>query len=62
MPQYAPRLVGDPRFPRFVIVRRPERSFWTGRGWTRRLDKALLFADIDEVNRGIARLFADLLR
>ncbi len=62
MEPYAPRPVGDPRFPRFVIVRRPERSFWTGRGWSRRLRAAVLFANIDDLNRQIARLYSDMLR
>jgi hypothetical protein len=64
MPSYVPRLVGDHRFPRLVIrdKSRPGEWFWTGRGWSRRLRKALLFASLDDVNRTIARLYADLLR
>jgi hypothetical protein len=64
MPPYAVRLVGDPRFPRYVIRdrSRPGDWYWTGAGWSRRLRKALLFADAEEANRAIAKLYAELIR
>lgn len=64
MTPYVPRLVGDIRFPRYVIRdrSRPGEWFWTGRVWGRRPCMALLFADVDDVNRTIARLYAEMLR
>ncbi|WP_435017976.1 hypothetical protein TA3x_005599 [Tundrisphaera sp. TA3] len=64
MPPFVPRLVGDPKFRRYVVRDRKRQGewFWTGQGWSRRLREALLFADPDDVNRQIARLYADLLR
>lgn len=63
MPPYVARLVGDPRFPRYVIrdKSRPGEWFFTGRAWNR-LQKARLFAEIDDVNRVIAQLYAEMLR
>lgn len=64
MTPYVPRLLGDPRFPRYVVVwrRSGKRRYWTGRGWSGRHHEALLFADLDDLNREIARLYANLLR
>lgn len=64
MPSIVPRLVGDPRFYRYVIVDRcrPSERFWTGQGWARQIHKARLYADIDDVNRTITRLHFDMLR
>ena len=65
MPPFVPRLVGHiPECPRYVVRDRslPGDWFWTGKGWSCLPHKALLFADIDEVNRQIARLYSDLLR
>ena len=41
-------------FPRFVIAR--GRRYWTGRGWSRRLHRALLYADADVLRDNIERL------
>ena len=65
MTPYVARLVGSPRFPRFVVRdrSRPGDWFWTGTtAWSRRLRAALLFADPDDVDRTISRLYSDLLR
>lgn len=66
MPPYVPKLLGTPRFcSRYVVrdrSRRPGDWYWTGRGWSRRLAQALLFDNMNEVNRTIARLYADMLR
>lgn len=64
MTPFVPKLVGNAGFVRLVVLdrSRPGEWYWTGRGWSRRLRKALLFADIDDVNRTIARLYSDLLR
>jgi hypothetical protein len=64
MGSLVPRIVGDPKFERYVIRdkrRRPDR-FWSGRGWTRKLRKALLFADMDSVNRTITRIYSMWLK
>jgi len=44
-------------FPRFVIVN--GRRFWTGRGWSRRLREALLYAHADVLRHDIERLKAE---
>lgn len=41
-------------FPRFVIVDR--RQYWTGRGWSRCLHDALLYAHADLLREDIAKL------
>lgn len=49
---------------RFVIrdARRPAEMFWSGKGWSRRIQDARLFADRDDVNRTIDRLTRRHLR
>lgn len=64
MPSLVPRLVGSDNFPRYVIRdkrRRPDR-FWDGNGWTRKLRKALLFADFNDVCRTITSIYSSWLR
>jgi len=41
-------------FPRFVIVDR--RRYWTGRGWSRELRDALLYAHADLLRDDIEKL------
>lgn len=43
------RIVGE-QFPRYVIVSN-RRRFWTGRGWTKDVRKAGLWAHADLVQR-----------
>lgn len=59
------RMVGQrPDHPRFVVrdARRLVAHFWTGKGWSRRLRDARLFADPDDVARTIKRLTLTHLR
>lgn len=42
---FAVWLLGQPGFQRYVIVD-ARRRYWTGKRWSRRLSKALLFADL----------------
>ena len=52
------RLLGPPEHGRFVIRdgRRLIDCFWTGKGWSRSLGLARLFADPDDVARTVKRL------
>ena len=61
---YKIRLVGPPEHPRFVIrdARRLVDTFWTGRGWSRRLRDARLFADPDDVATVVERMSRRYLR
>ncbi len=58
------RLVGPPEHPRFVIRdhRRLADHFYTGRGWSRRLSEARLYANPDVVARTVKRLTLRHLR
>lgn len=59
------RMVGQrPDHPRFVVrdARRLVAHFWTGKGWSRRLRDARLFADPADVARTIKRLTLTHLR
>ena len=42
-------------FPRFVIIDERHR-YWTGRGWSRQMRDALLYADADLLQRDVERL------
>jgi len=58
------RLLGQPDHRRFVIrdARRLIDMFWTGKGWSRKLREARLFADPDDVKRTTDRLTRRHLR
>jgi hypothetical protein len=53
------RMVGSSLFERYVV--RDDRQpgpdrFWTGRGWTSKISKAMRFADINRMSNAIYRL------
>ena len=57
MPKKLPKIemrIINVTFPRFVIVN--HRRYWTGRGWSRRLRRALLYAHADFLRNDIEML------
>ena len=54
MPKIEMRII-NVQFPRFVIVDGRGR-YWTGRGWSRRLRRALLYAHADRLRDDIEML------
>ena len=57
MPKKLPKIemrIINVTFPRFVIVDR--RRYWTGRGWSRKLRDALLYAHADLLQNDIEKL------
>jgi hypothetical protein len=59
------RLVGrSPHHHRFVVrdSRRLMDHFYTGKGWSRRLSEAGLYADLDDVSKTVERLTRQHLR
>jgi hypothetical protein len=57
MPHKPPKIemrIVNVTFPRFVIVDR--RQYWTGRGWSRCLRDALLYAHADLLREDIEKL------
>jgi hypothetical protein len=52
-PQIEMRIVNTD-FPRFVIVNRSR--YWTGKTWSRKLHRALLYAHADPLRDDIERL------
>ena len=62
MDSLVPRIVGDPRFERYVIRNRSSNRFWSGKGWTRRVGRARLYADFKQVQRTMTSIYSSWLR
>ena len=62
MATLVPRLVGTDLWPRYVIRNRALNRFWTGKGWTRRVGRARLYADFEQVQRTMTSIYSSWLR